>query len=75
MACSGPMAELSGGNLLPEGTDERTVGFVDIGSSHGTVSVVKFVRPLGSRLSTGEGATARWLRVGSCQLQLLGTLT
>jgi len=33
-----------GGNLLPEGTDERTVGFVDIGSSHGTVSVVKFVR-------------------------------
>ena len=33
-----------GASLLPEGTEARTVGFVDVGSSHGTVSVVKFYR-------------------------------
>ena len=35
---------LTGSSLLPDGTDERCVGFVDIGSSQGTVSVVKFFR-------------------------------
>jgi len=37
-------AHSQGSSLLPDGTDERCVGFVDIGSSQGTVSVVKFFR-------------------------------
>ena len=39
-----PLLCLTGSSLLPDGTDERCVGFVDIGSSQGTVSVVKFFR-------------------------------
>ncbi|CAE7549625.1 MSI3 [Symbiodinium natans] len=41
-------AHSQGSSLLPEGTEERTVGFVDIGSSHGTVSVVRFARKEGA---------------------------
>eukprot|EP00439_Symbiodinium_sp_Y106_P077406 s316_g16.t1 len=41
-------AHSQGSSLLPEGTEERVVGFVDIGSSHGTVSVVRFARKEGA---------------------------
>lgn len=44
-AVAASFAQSKGSNLLPEGTDERTVAFVDIGVSHGTVSVVKYSRP------------------------------
>ena len=33
-----------GAALLPEGAEQRIVGFVDVGSSHGTVTVVKYSR-------------------------------
>jgi len=44
-------AQSKGSALLSEGITERTVAFVDIGVSHGTVSVVKFTPP-------AEGAEA-----------------
>ncbi|CAK9044743.1 Peptidyl-prolyl cis-trans isomerase FKBP62 (PPIase FKBP62) (70 kDa peptidyl-prolyl isomerase) (FK506-binding protein 62) (AtFKBP62) (Immunophilin FKBP62) (Peptidylprolyl isomerase ROF1) (Protein ROTAMASE FKBP 1) (Rotamase) [Durusdinium trenchii] len=40
-----------GSKLFPEGAESRTVGFVDVGSSHGTVSVVKFYRKDGETFS------------------------
>ncbi|CAE7893442.1 SSE1, partial [Symbiodinium necroappetens] len=43
-AVAAAFAHSQGSSLLPEGTEERVVGFVDIGSSHGTVSVVRFAR-------------------------------
>eukprot|EP00930_Biecheleria_cincta_P100419 TRINITY_DN92061_c0_g1_i1.p1 TRINITY_DN92061_c0_g1~~TRINITY_DN92061_c0_g1_i1.p1 ORF type:complete len:760 (-),score=199.83 TRINITY_DN92061_c0_g1_i1:148-2382(-) len=43
-AVAAAFAQSNGSKLLPEGTDERLVAFVDIGSAHGTVSVVRFRR-------------------------------
>lgn len=37
-------AHTTAGMLLPEGCNERTVAFVDVGVSHGTVAVVKYAR-------------------------------
>jgi len=38
-------AHSQGQALLPEGASDRIVAFVDVGQSHGTVSVVRFSRP------------------------------
>jgi len=43
------------GELLAEGVASRTVAFVDIGVSHGTVSVVKYARP---KTEDGENLAA-----------------
>eukprot|EP00933_Yihiella_yeosuensis_P044365 TRINITY_DN39462_c0_g1_i1.p1 TRINITY_DN39462_c0_g1~~TRINITY_DN39462_c0_g1_i1.p1 ORF type:complete len:735 (+),score=195.67 TRINITY_DN39462_c0_g1_i1:64-2268(+) len=43
-AVANAFAHSQGSSLLPEGTDERVVGFVDFGLSHGTVSLVRFKR-------------------------------
>lgn len=71
-----PLLRLTGSSLLPDGTDERCVGFVDIGSSQGTVSVVKFFRKDWQR-SCRDGRHGRvhvsevgFTLVGDCPLPL-----
>mmetsp|Transcript_13370 Transcript_13370/g.25246 ORF Transcript_13370/g.25246 Transcript_13370/m.25246 type:complete len:749 (+) Transcript_13370:130-2376(+) len=46
IACA--FAHTSSAALLPEGVNERSVAFVDIGVSHGTVAVVKYARKAGA---------------------------
>mmetsp|Transcript_1198 Transcript_1198/g.3063 ORF Transcript_1198/g.3063 Transcript_1198/m.3063 type:complete len:739 (+) Transcript_1198:65-2281(+) len=72
-AVAAAFAHSQGASLLPEGTDERIVGFVDIGSSHGTVSVVRFSRkeaPEEAAGSPAAGVSAEFLY--RCSEEALG---
>lgn len=54
-AIAAAFVHTQGQALLPEGAADRTVAFVDMGLSHGTVSVVRFSRPPAGSLEE-EGA-------------------
>ncbi|CAE8742352.1 unnamed protein product [Polarella glacialis] len=68
-------AQSQGSKLLPEGVDERSVAFVDIGVSHGSVFVVRFARKTAEEgASPKEGdATAEFLY--QCCEESLGVRT
>jgi len=77
-ALAAAFAHSAGQSLLPEGTAERVVAFVDIGVSHGTIAVVRYTRP--SEESAEETYVAEFLHrksdetlgVQSLVLALLG---
>lgn len=52
-AAAAAFVQNCGKKLLPEGTESRTVAFVDMGVAHCTVSVVRFSRP-SAEVAPGE---------------------
>eukprot|EP00441_Pelagodinium_beii_P034042 CAMPEP_0197642190 /NCGR_PEP_ID=MMETSP1338-20131121/15929_1 /TAXON_ID=43686 ORGANISM="Pelagodinium beii, Strain RCC1491" /NCGR_SAMPLE_ID=MMETSP1338 /ASSEMBLY_ACC=CAM_ASM_000754 /LENGTH=736 /DNA_ID=CAMNT_0043215281 /DNA_START=74 /DNA_END=2284 /DNA_ORIENTATION=- len=71
-ALAAAFAHSQGSALLPEGTDERVVGFVDLGASHGSVSVVRFHRPQVEDGSPKEEASAAAEFLYRCSDEVLG---